>query len=823
MLPTDSDLPILAVTTFGLEAVVARELEDLGYQAQPVSTGRVLFYGDALAVCRANLWLRTADRVLIRLAEFPCDNFDTLFDTVKALNWSDWIPRDGLIHGHGRSIRSQLASVPANQRATKKAIVEAMLAQHHANTLPESGAKHDVEIAIVNNLATITLDTSGAGLHKRGYRQFVGEAAIKETLAAGLVYLSAWNPDRPLIDPFCGSGTIAIEAALLGLNIAPGLNREFSSEFWQKFPLAAWIEARREATEAPRGKIRFAIHGSDISDSAIQLAHTHGRAAGVERNVHFAKKDFHDLSSKLLYGCIVTNPPYGERIGEAEQIERLYHEFPIVFRRLESWSFFILTGRLDFEQIIGQQATRRRKLYNSTIECTYYQYLGPKPPSMRKEPVTPHKPEIAPAENAQPNLALIEESPDDLPSKSQDESPDAVAVMAPVTAVVETTVEPLVDQNAPAAPTLPQSDEPQPDRIRRPKVEAGPVFGGLRDRDRNELEQFRATLTNNVRHLRRYPTRGITCFRMYERDSPDVPLIIDRYEGRIHVFEYEREHSRNVAQQADWLDACRDIISEVCSVPPQHVYMKMRLKQRGLTQHEKLGGSNETFEVQEDGLRFWVNLADYTDTGLFLDHRLTRQMIRKHAASKRFLNLFCYTGSFTSYAAAGGAISTTSVDLSYTYLDWAAANLELNAPPGPQHQFIRSDIREWLRKHPVGPHYDLAFVDPPTFSNSKSTDEDWDVLRDHPELLNLVRGVMSPGGVVYFSNNFRRFKLAENLLPGYAIREISTKTVPPEYRNTRIHRCWMLRAIEPGEKVLNGEENAPIKPADDEEGTQEQS
>ncbi len=817
MRPTDSDLPILAVTTFGLEAVVARELEDLGYQAQPVSTGRVLFYGDALAVCRANLWLRTADRVLIRLAEFPCDNFDTLFDTIKALNWSDWIPRDGLIHVHGRSIRSQLASVPANQRATKKAIVEAMLAQHHASTLPESGAKHDVEIAIVNNLATITLDTSGAGLHKRGYRQFVGEAAIKETLAAGLVYLSAWNPDRPLIDPFCGSGTIAIEAALLGLNIAPGLNRDFSSEFWQKFPLAAWIEARREATEAPRGKIRFAIHGSDISDSAIQLAHTHGRAAGVERSVHFAKKDFHDLSSKLLYGCIVTNPPYGERIGEAEQIERLYHEFPIVFRRLDTWSFFILTGRLDFEQIIGQEATRRRKLYNSTIECTYYQYLGPKPPSMRKEPASLPKPEsakpelerpeFAPAEISEPDVAVLAEAAPDLSNEPSPIAPDEAAVQS------------TIGDSVPA-PT--QTDEPQPDRIRAPKVEAGPVFGGLRDRDKNELEQFRATLTNNVRHLRRYPTRGITCFRMYERDSPDVPLIIDRYEGRIHVFEYEREHSRNVAQQADWLDACRDIISEVCSVPPEHVYMKMRLKQRGLTQHEKLGGSNETFEVQEDGLRFWVNLADYTDTGLFLDHRLTRQMIRKHAAGKRFLNLFCYTGSFTSYAAAGGAISTTSVDLSYTYLDWAAANLELNTPPGPQHQFIRGDIREWLRKHPVGPHYDLAFVDPPTFSNSKSTDEDWDVLRDHPELLNLVRGVMSPGGVVYFSNNFRRFKLAENLLPGYAIREISTKTVPPEYRNTRIHRCWMLRAIEPGEKVLNETPNPAADPAEDAD-TQEQS
>jgi 23S rRNA G2069 N7-methylase RlmK/C1962 C5-methylase RlmI len=254
----------------------------------------------------------------------------------------------------------------------------------------------------------------------------------------------------------------------------------------------------------------------------------------------------------------------------------------------------------------------------------------------------------------------------------------------------------------------------------------------MRERDRREIEQFRATLANNVRHLRRYPSRGITCYRVYEKDSPDVPLVIDRYEDRVHVFEYEREHSRNAAQQGDWLDSCRDVIAEVMQTPKEHVYMKMRLRQRGLRQHERLGDSNETFEVQEDGLRFLVNLNDYTDTGLFLDHRLTRQMVRKQAAGKRFLNLFCYTGSFTVYAAAGGAASTSSVDLSYTYLDWAHANLDLNGLDGPQHRYMRSDIRRWLRDHPVGPHYDLAIVDPPTFSNSKSTEEDWDVLRDHP-------------------------------------------------------------------------------------------
>lgn len=720
---------------------MVRELEKLGYAGKIVSTGRVHFRGDALALARASVWLRTAGRLLIPVAEIPAADFEELFEGVKAIEWSRWIAPTSAFPVNGRSVRSKLTSVPAVQRATKRAIVDALMAQHGVGELPETGPRVVVEVSILNDRATLTIDASGDGLHKRGYRTIVGEAGMKESLAAGLVLLSAWNKDRPLVDPFCGSGTIAIEAAMIGRNMAPGLARTFDAEAWGFVPAEAWAAAREEARGAIGPPLPVKIHASDIDDRALWMAHQHAKAAGVEGDIHFLRRDFKDIASKREYGCIITNPPYGERIGETEEIERLYRSFPVVLRGLPTWSFFIITARQDFEAIIGQTATRRRKLFNAQIECTYFQFLGPKPPALWKS------------------------------------APEAV----------EERPEGVVGGEA----------EARPERVER--AAAAPVFGGLRERDVREIEQFRATLANNVRHLRRYPTKfGITCYRVYEKDSPDVPLVIDRYEQRAHVFEYEREHSRTVAQQADWEDRCQRVISEVLEIPVEHVYMKMRARQRGLSQHEKLDESGETFAVSEGGLRFLVNLRDYTDTGLFLDHRLTRGMVRERAGGKRFLNLFCYTGSFSVYAAAGGASSTTSVDLSNTYLDWTRRNLELNgfrSSAERVHRTVRSDIRAFLAEHPRGAHYDLAVVDPPTFSNSKSTEDDWDVQRDHAALLSGVIGLMAPGGVIYFSNNFRRFKLDEGALGGVEIREISRKTIPPEYRNERIHRCWMIRVV----------------------------
>ncbi|MCG3124298.1 MAG: Ribosomal RNA large subunit methyltransferase K/L [Phycisphaerales bacterium] len=765
---------LLAATAFGLEAVTARELTSLGFEPRILSTGRVLFGGEALAVARANINLRTADRVLLRVATFAAPDFDALFEQTKQVPWERWITRDAAFPVNGRSVKSQLSSVPAVQRTVKRAIVDRLMAAHRTTSLPETGPRFIVEIGLLENQATLTIDTSGDGLHKRGYRDQVGEAALKETMAAGLVLLSVWRPDRPLVDPFCGTGTIPIEAAMIGLKIAPGLMRTFDAEQWPTLDPGIWEQAEEEARaaslEAVKGTLAYTIHATDTSDEALSLARRHAQRAGVERFIHFTNKDFRELSSKADYGCTIMNPPYGRRIGEDEDIERLYRSFPEVLKRLPTWSHHILTARTDLERLVGQEATRRRKLFNAQIECTYFQFLGPRPPGAASSD-RPIEQEEQPAEERHDYREEI----------SGEE--DAGQRQAP----------PVVDQPAP-----------------KPVM---PAFGGLRERDVRELEDFEGRLAKRARHLRKWPARGITCYRVYERDCPDVPVVVDRYEDHAHIFEHEREHSRTLAQHLDWLDEIARRTARILEIPFEHVHVKSRPKQRGLGQHEKLDERGATLIAHEGGLKFEVNLTDYADTGLFLDHRLTRGMVRDGARGTRFLNLFCYTGSFTVYAAAGGAKTTTSVDLSNTYMDWAIRNMRLNGliedsrAATPRHRFVRSDVVEFLRGEQAGLElagedglYDLAVVDPPTFSNSKRTEDDWEVQRGHTEVLGLVLPLMSTGGVVYFSTNYRRFKLAEDELkaarPGLRIQEISGRTVPEDFRDKRIHRCWRMVAGE---------------------------
>jgi 23S rRNA (cytosine1962-C5)-methyltransferase len=305
-----------------------------------------------------------------------------------------------------------------------------------------------------------------------------------------------------------------------------------------------------------------------------------------------------------------------------------------------------------------------------------------------------------------------------------------------------------------------------------------------------------------ARHWKKWARRqDITCFRLYDRDIPEVPLAIDWYEGNLQVAEYVRPHDRTEIENQVWLQRMIETAAAALEVDPKQIAIKHRQRQSGLAQYERATDDSRTVVVNEGGHRFLANLSDYLDTGLFLDHRITRSLVERDAAGKRFLNMFGYTGSFTVYAAAGGATATTTVDLSNTYLDWAKRNMQLNGFTQPWHQFIRSDAMSFLRGLPPAKDgmFDLAVVDPPTFSNSKMTDDIWDVQRDHVELLNLVLERLSPGGKFYFSTNFRRFKFQESEIQGATIREISRQTVPPDFRNKRIHRCWVLL------KQANGE------------------
>ncbi|MEM6654334.1 MAG: bifunctional 23S rRNA (guanine(2069)-N(7))-methyltransferase RlmK/23S rRNA (guanine(2445)-N(2))-methyltransferase RlmL, partial [Planctomycetota bacterium] len=730
-------MELIATTAFGLEKLVVHELRALGYEPRVARPGRVHFAGDAAAVARANLWLRAAERVLVRVAEFEATDFGVLFDGTTAAAWSGLLPADGEFPVRGRSHNSQLSSVPACQKIVKKAVVESLRRGHGVTELPESGPLYTVEVAMLDDRAELTVDTTGQGLHKRGYRPVVAAAPLRETLAAALVRLSFWRNGRPLLDPFCGSGTIAIEAALIGRNLAPGIDRDFAAEEWPTIGRGVWQAARDEAWDLALPKLDERVVATDADADVLRLARKNAAAAGVADDIHFQQRAFGDTLSKREHGCLITNPPYGERLGEAEEIAALYATFPDVLRRLKTWSHAILVAGRDFERRVGQTADKRRKLYNGRIECTLYQFHGPKP-------VT----------------------------------------------------------NTP-------SDEP------KPRPPAAPAFGGLRPEATRQAEEFANRLRKNARHLRRWPTKqGVTCFRLYDRDIPEVPLAVDRYETVkvdaerdgpsrlcLHIAEYERPHDRTPAEHADWLDHMVRTAAKALDVSPDETFVKRRQRQRGADQYGKFGDRGQWRTVAEGGLRFRVNLSDYLDTGLFLDHRVTRGMVREAAAGKRVLNLFAYTGSFSVYAAAGGAASTTTVDLSPTYLDWAKENLRLNGFGAPEHQCVQADSRDYIAALPREPLFDLAVVDPPTFSNSKRSERrqeigDWDVQQHAAELLNEVAARLYGGGVIYFSTNSRRFKLRETELDGLTAREISRQTVPEDFRNKRIHRCW--RMVKPG-------------------------
>ena len=374
------ELELIATTSFGLEAVVAREIKALGYTDQRVEDGRVIFRGNELAICRANLWLRSAERLLIKVGEFDARDFGELFDRTRELPWATWIDANAAFPVRGKSVKSGLHSIPDCQRIVKKAVVESLKATYHRDWFVETGATSAIEVSILKDRVTLTIDTSGAGLHKRGYRTLSGPAPLKETLAAALIQLSYWNPQRPLVDPLCGTGTIPIEAAMIGRNIHPGLNRKFAAEEWNRVPQKLWAEARAEAGDLATAKLDLPIIATDIDEEVLSLARYHARQTGVEADIHFQQKPLADFSSRKQFGCIICNPPYGERSGTREQAETLYSEMSRLFADLDTWSVYVLTAHSQFERLFGRRPDRRRKLYNGRIECTYYQYYGPRPP-----------------------------------------------------------------------------------------------------------------------------------------------------------------------------------------------------------------------------------------------------------------------------------------------------------------------------------------------------------------------------------------------------------------------------------------------------------
>lgn len=376
----------IAPCHFGLESVLKRELQELGYEIVQVEDGRVTFAGGIEAAARANIFLRTAERILLKVGSFRAETFEELFERTREIPWEDYIPEDGKFWvAKAASVKSRLFSPSDIQSIMKKAMVERLKSRYRIEWFPESGAAYPVRVFLMKDIVTVGIDTTGTSLHKRGYRPVAGKAPIAENLAAALIMLTPWRGDRILVDPFCGSGTFPIEAAMMAAHIAPGMNRSFTAEDWANlFPKKYWYEAVNEAQDLIDDRIETDIQGYDADAEVIRTARRNAEAAGVDHLIHFQQREVRDLSHPKKYGFIITNPPYGERLEDRATLPQIYRDFGEAFRKLDSWSAYMITSYEDAQRYFGKKAQKNRKIYNGMIRTYFYQYPGPKPPARRK-------------------------------------------------------------------------------------------------------------------------------------------------------------------------------------------------------------------------------------------------------------------------------------------------------------------------------------------------------------------------------------------------------------------------------------------------------
>ena len=378
-------IQLVAPCHFGMEAVLKREIYDLGYEITKVEDGRVTFEGDEEAICRSNIFLRTAERVMVQIGRFHATTFDELYENMKALPWEKWIPQDGKFWvKKASSVKSKLFSASDIQSICKKAMVDRLKMTYHTDWFEEDGASFPVRVFLLKDEVTVALDTTGEPLHKRGYRTWTSKAPISETLAAALIMLTPWRADRILVDPFCGSGTFLIEAAMMAANMAPGMNRSFTAEAWTHvIPKQLWYDTVEEAQEMVDLDVETDLQGYDLDPDMIKIARANAKQAGVEKLIHFQQRDVADLKHSKKYGFIITNPPYGERLEEKKDLPALYTTIGEVYRNLDAWSLYMITSYEEAERYIGRKADKNRKLYNGMIRTYFYQFMGPKPPKKK--------------------------------------------------------------------------------------------------------------------------------------------------------------------------------------------------------------------------------------------------------------------------------------------------------------------------------------------------------------------------------------------------------------------------------------------------------
>ncbi len=755
------------------EGLLADELRALGAADARETRSGVDFTGPLTLAYRACLWSRVASRVLLRLGAFPIAALDELYAAVNAMPWEDHLKADGTLAIEATSTIRQGPLGDVNTHFVEQRVKDAVVDRFRARTGRRPGVeltRPDVRIAV--HLApaetVVSLDLSGEGLHRRGYRLEGGEAPLKENLAAAILLRAGWPGiaarGGTLLDPMCGSGTLLLEGALMAADIAPGLLRQYYGFLrWEGFEPEVWKQLLDEAGERRKeGLTRLPrIFGADRDVRALGSARANARRAGLAGRIHLELRDLAALAAPpgVAPGLVVTNPPYGKRLGEVSELAGLYETLGEKLKEsFSGWEAGVFTANPELTAHLGLRARRLNVLYNGPLAAKLLVFtIGP------------------------------------LFAADRPGSRDGAPVgRTPVGGAAT---------SAAARTGAGGTESGRAAEASRPGTGAGALM-------------FANRLQKNVKHLRRWANReNVSCYRVYDADLPEYAVAVDLYDGWAHVQEYAPPNTVDPVHARRRLKEVMAVVPDVLGIPGSHAVLKVRSPQRGTDQYQKLQEQASFLEVEEGGLRFLVNLTDYLDTGLFLDHRPTRQLVRALAPGRRFLNLFAYTGSVTVYAAAGGAVSTTSIDLSRVYLEWASRNLELNDFSG-QHSFIRADCLEWLRETvavrqsekrggspgrgtagtaPGAPVYDLIFLDAPTFSNSKSMEGTLDIQRDHAWLIRSAAALLSPEGILLFSTNFRRFKLDPAIAEEFSVVDITRQTVPPDFaRSPRIHTCFRI-------------------------------
>jgi 23S rRNA (guanine2445-N2)-methyltransferase / 23S rRNA (guanine2069-N7)-methyltransferase len=725
----------------GTADLAADELRAFGALEVKDSRGGVACAGSLEVAYRACLWSRVANRVLLRLTEFPAATPEALYAGVHTVPWQDHLSAEGTLAVDCTSSRSAITHTQFAALKVKDAVVDQFRERTGVRPNVDTDAPDvRINVHLDRDVATLSIDLSGDSLHRRGYRGPQGAAPLKENLAAAVLLRAGWpklveTEAGPLgfVDPMCGSGGLAIEAGLIAADAAPGLTRNYFGFLgWRGHDEALWQRLLEHAAERRRAAAerlsRVALRAYDRDSAAVRATLENAVRAGVAKQLHAERRDVADLPPPPApRGLIAVNPPYGERLGDAATLEALYAQLGSKLKEhFVGWHAAVLTGNPPLGRALGMKAKRTHTLWNGPIECRLLRF------------------------DVEPKYFETKREPGALPRFDED-----AARARPGSAMFA-------------------------NRLRK-------NFASLGEWARKEgiacFRVYDADMPEYAFSIDVYASApGLDAERRY-----------------VYVQEYAPPSTVDAAKAKARREEAFAAIPEVLSVARERVYVRTRRQQKGGAQYEKLGERGEFELVSEGGLSLYVNFKDYLDTGLFLDHRPIRARIRELAAGKTFLNLFAYTGTASVFAAAGGARATTTVDLSRTYLDWARRNLEHNGfGDEHRHRLLQEDVVRWLET-PPRERYDLIFLDPPTLSRSKRMESELDVQRDHVKLIRGALLRLAPEGLLIFSNNFRRFRLDEPGLAGLAIEDVTAATVPKDFaRNPRIHQCFEIRVPRDG-------------------------